>query len=72
VTGALVLENQEQYQAAGLQPVDPMSVPAIPEPGTISLIALGLVLFGWCRRGRRHRQNHGRAEVPGSASGFHL
>jgi hypothetical protein len=43
VTGAVVLETQAQYDAAGLTPVDPASVPTIPEPATIILIAIVLL-----------------------------
>jgi len=48
----VVLENQQQYEAAGLQPVGSMTVPSIPEPGTMALIALGLAMLGfhWRRR----------------------
>ncbi|MCP5521458.1 MAG: PEP-CTERM sorting domain-containing protein [Verrucomicrobiales bacterium] len=51
VSGAVVLESQAQFEAAGLTPVDPQTVPAIPEPGTRALLVLGVaVLFL-----RRHR-----------------
>jgi len=55
VSGAVVLENQQQYEAAGLQPVGSMTVPSIPEPGTMALIALGLAMLGfhWRRRAGR-------------------
>jgi hypothetical protein len=43
VTGAVVLETQAQYDAAGLTPVDPASVPTIPEPATIILSAIVLL-----------------------------
>ena len=46
VTGAVVLENQQQYAAADLTPVDPGSVPTIPEPEMILLIFVaGLFLI---------------------------
>lgn len=41
VSGAVVLERQEQYDRAGLTPADPHSVPTIPEPGTALLVLLG-------------------------------
>lgn len=41
VSGAVVLETQQQYVPTGLTPVDPQTVPAIPEPGTWALLALG-------------------------------
>ncbi|MCH2175718.1 MAG: hypothetical protein MK193_08320 [Lentisphaeria bacterium] len=40
VTGAVVLENEQQYENAGLQPVNAGSVPGIPEPNFILLILM--------------------------------
>jgi hypothetical protein len=57
VTGAVVLETQAQYDAAKLQPVDPDTVPTIPEPETWALLAVVLAILAvevW-RRGRRWR-----------------
>ena len=46
VSGAVVLENAQQYQATGLQPVDAGSVPTIPEPEmVVLLIVVGLLLM---------------------------
>ncbi len=47
VTGAVVLETQEQYERARLDPVNPNSVPTIPEPETWALIMVvgGVILF---------------------------
>lgn len=54
VSGAVVLENQAQYAAAGLEPVAGDTVPMIPEPRSILLLLLGLVaLLAWARR-RHH------------------
>lgn len=51
VSGAVVLETQEQYQQAGLQPVDPRTVPTIPEPETWMLLAASVLVMAWvCRR----------------------
>ena len=47
VSGAVVLETKQQYDAAGLQPVDPAttpSVPVVPEPATVALIAGAVAL----------------------------
>lgn len=40
VSGAVVLETAQQYQNAGLRPVNPNTVPTIPEPETWLLIAV--------------------------------
>ena len=47
VSGAVVLETVEQYQAAGLNPVDKGTVPTIPEPEMIALLAVVGVLLTW-------------------------
>lgn len=50
VSGAVVLENQQQYAQTGLKPADPQSVPAIPEPGAGALFLLGMALCWQWRR----------------------
>lgn len=46
VSGAVVLENMEQYRQAGLKPANPESSPAIvPEPETWALMLLGAVVI---------------------------
>lgn len=45
VSGAVVLETREQYQQAGLQPVEPGSVPTIPEPEMVLLLAVASALL---------------------------
>lgn len=52
VSGAVVLENARQYEGAGLQPVDPATVPTIPEPEVWMLIIIVLGVFAAliCRR----------------------
>lgn len=45
VSGAVVLETQEQYRQAGLQPVEPGSVPTIPEPEMVLLLGVAAALF---------------------------
>jgi hypothetical protein len=59
VTGAVVLETQEQYKSAGLEDIDPATAPSsIPEPGLLWLLLTGVavlwltrrVAHGWKRR----------------------
>lgn len=46
VTGAVVLETNEQYERAGLQPVNANTVPTIPEPETWAMIfVVGSILL---------------------------
>jgi Vault protein inter-alpha-trypsin domain len=45
VSGAVVLETAQQYVENNLKPADPASVPAIPEPGTATLLAIGIALL---------------------------
>jgi hypothetical protein len=47
-----VLETQQQYDAAGLQPVPEGTVPTIPEPEewALMLVALGVLLYMYRRR----------------------
>ena len=40
LSGAVVLETQAQYDAAGLEAVDPSTVPTVPEPETWALIII--------------------------------
>lgn len=50
ISGAVVLETQAQYAQNDLQPADPSTVPAIPEPGTWALLIFGLVLVACARK----------------------
>ena len=65
VSGAVVLETQQQYDAAGLKPVDPATtpnVPGVPEPATVALLtgtAALLAVIGV----RRRRAKEQRAAV---------
>ena len=45
VTGAVVLETRAQYDAAGLEPVPPGSVPTVPEPETWAMLLVALLLL---------------------------
>jgi hypothetical protein len=53
VSGAVVLETQQQYAAAGLEPVPPGTVPTIPEPETWALIVIVLLVLAYSYRRRR-------------------
>jgi hypothetical protein len=56
VSGAVVLETDEQYRQTGLEPADPTLVPAIPEPQTwVLLIAGGIVMALALGRKRNRR-----------------
>jgi hypothetical protein len=45
VSGAVVLERAEQYQRHDLEPVDPTSVPSIPEPHVALLLLAAALMF---------------------------
>lgn len=53
VTGAVVLETKEQYDRAGLKPVDAGTVPTIPEPEFYLLAAAAMIVLGWAMFRRR-------------------
>lgn len=53
VSGAVVLETQAQYQRAGLSPVDPATVPTVPEPATWALLAVFVLVVALARKLRR-------------------
>lgn len=54
MTGAVVLETKQQYAAANLKPVDPSTVPTVPEKGvTLLLLAGGLAAVALLARHRR-------------------
>jgi hypothetical protein len=56
VSGAVVLENAQQYQETGLKPVDPQTVPSVPEPSTFALFLLAGGALLVMRRSRRRLQ----------------
>ena len=53
VSGAVVLETKEQYERNNLQPVDPDTVPTIPEPASIALLGLGSLILARIRKRKR-------------------
>jgi hypothetical protein len=53
VSGAVVLESRAQYEAAGLEPAPPDSVPTVPEPETWALLILVGATLAWTLRRRR-------------------
>ncbi len=53
VSGAVVLETDDQYRAAGLSPPDAAGVPTIPEPETWALLIVACLAFAWFWRRRR-------------------
>jgi hypothetical protein len=50
VSGAVVLETQQQYDQTGLKAVEAQTVPSIPEPSIGALVLLGLILMHVVRR----------------------
>jgi len=60
VTGAVVLENQEQYKRHGLDDSENLdAVPAVPEPGEWLLIGVGVCALAVVLRQRRAMQARG-------------
>ena len=59
VSGAVVLETEEQYQRAGLKPVDAGTVPTIPEPEMIMLMAVVGAIFLWLFYRQKMMQHSG-------------
>jgi hypothetical protein len=59
-TNAVVLENRQQYQAAGLEAVNPNSAPTVPEnTRTVLLVIAGLVVVIGLSRRSKLRANFG-------------
>jgi len=57
VSGAVVLETQQQYQQTGLEPVSPGTVPTIPEPETWMLLLVVTGVLAWLFYRRRATDN---------------
>ena len=55
VSGAVVLETAAQYDAAGLKPVDAGTVPTIPEPEMLVLLAVAGVFLIWLLFRKKYR-----------------
>lgn len=53
VSGAVVLENKQQFDEAGLAPVPADSVPVIPEPSSWILLTIGLCFLHFTRPRRK-------------------
>jgi hypothetical protein len=53
VTGAVVLETKEQYDRAGLKPVEPGTVPTIPEPEEWLMMIVVATILIWTLFRRR-------------------
>jgi hypothetical protein len=53
VSGAVVLETKQQFEQAGLTPVDAGTVPSVPEPGTVALLVIGVAALLLVRLRRR-------------------
>jgi hypothetical protein len=56
VTGAVVLESEAQYQEAGLEPVEPGTVPTIPEPEVWFMIIIAVFLIAFMLIQSRRRK----------------
>ena len=63
VSGAVVLETEQQYQANDLKPVDAGTVPTIPEPEMIVLFILAGAFVIWIAYMKYRRSGPGRCTV---------
>ena len=63
VTGAVVLETQEQYRAAGLEPVKAGTVPTIPEPEMVVLLLVAAAFMIWIMYLKHRGSGRGKCTV---------
>lgn len=63
VSGAVVLETEEQYRANDLKPVDAGTVPTIPEPEMIVLIIVAGAFLIWIAYMKYRKSGPGRCTV---------
>jgi len=63
VTGAVVLETQEQYRANGLEPVNPGTVPTIPEPEMLVLLLIAGAFMIWITYMKYRKSGRGTCNV---------
>jgi Vault protein inter-alpha-trypsin domain len=64
VSGAVVLETAQQYDAAGLKPVDAGTVPTIPEPEMIALLAVVAIFLSWLVYRQSRTKGRGQGGFP--------
>lgn len=58
ISGAVVLETDQQYRDHGLKPSDPQTVPVIPEPTPFALVLIGLVVLMLMQRRVKDETSH--------------
>lgn len=63
VTGAVVLETKEQYRANGLEPVNPGTVPTIPEPEMAVLLLIAGAFMIWITYMKYRKSGRGTCNV---------
>ncbi|HSE19801.1 MAG TPA: VIT domain-containing protein [Pyrinomonadaceae bacterium] len=63
VTGAVVLETAEQYRASGLEPVNPGTVPTIPEPEMVVLLIVAGGFMIWVMYMKYRKSGRGSCTV---------
>jgi hypothetical protein len=63
VSGAVVLETEQQYRANDLKPVDAGTVPTIPEPGMVALLIVAGAFLIWLAFMKYRKSGSGRCTV---------